>query len=1375
MNSVYLDGFSVGIEADGSTYVALNYADESYLAAFQITSTGLLVQWTWEEAAWDISWTSRESECDVYAKCGVFGICDANKTPFCSCMRGFTPENAGEWNAGNWTSGCRRARQLKCDRISNGTGQASDEDDGFLKLQTVKVPDHTEWWPYLEEKCRSNCLKNCSCIAYSFDSGIGCMTWSGGLADVQEFAAGGTDLYLRVAHTELDKRRDYKTVIIVAAVLGSAAVLIILFISLKCCRGRNSGELLLFNRGDENETPPFSDNDVDHAKLQEMPLYSFEQLATATGNFDAANKLGQGGFGPVYKGTFVDGKEIAVKRLSRASGQGLAEFMNEVVVISKLQHRNLVRLLGCCVEKDEKMLIYEYMPKKSLDAYLFDPLKQGNLQWRKRYEIIEGIGRGLLYLHRDSRLRIIHRDLKPSNILLDEELNPKISDFGMARIFESNQDQANTLRVVGTYGYMSPEYAMEGRFSEKSDVFSFGVLLLEIVSGKRNTSFHQDDDSSLSLLGLVWSLWNEGRTETLIDPALSNSNGQRHEILRCIHIGLLCVQELASDRPSVSTILPMLTSEILDLPRPKQPAFVTTGSSASSTRFSVNRVTVTETLISQNGEFELGFFNPNNLSNWYVGIWYRNIPGRVVVWVANRDDPVNGPNGTLWIANSNIVIYDSAKNQQVWSSNRSSDVNMSNPVAKILDNGNFVLKEADAAESVYAWQSFDYPTDTLLPDMKLGWDSLTSIDRYLRSWKSPNEPSSGKYAFKLNYSGFPEIYLWRENNRIFRTGPWIGTRFSGVPGITSCPVVDIEFVTKPNEVYLKFVFRDKSILSRLVVNSTGVLERFIWDKKSQKWRSYRSIWEDQCDVFRLCGSWGICDAGSLFVCKCLPGFSPKNPQAWDLRDGSDGCVRTSELNYKTDIFLTLNNMKLPESGTALVYHDMSLDECATACRRNCSCNGYSNRLITGSGSGCVMWSGELEDMRVYKNGKFGQTLYIRVAAADLGVNGSTKTKEVIKVVSIALVTGTFLLLVGVYLLMWKVGLVSRVLNEQQDEGQDDLDLPLFDFSVVISSTNSFSDANKLGQGGFGCVYKGTLPDGQVVAMKRLAKNSGQGTVEFKNEVKLIAKLQHRNLVRLVGCCVEMDEKVLIYEYLPNRSLDSILFSRKRSGRLDWSKRFNIICGIARGLLYLHQDSRLRIIHRDLKASNILLDDDLNPKISDFGMARIFGRDQTEANTRRVVGTYGYMAPEYAMDGLFSVKSDVFSFGVLVLEIISGQKNRGFYYENQELNLLSHAWNFWIEGKDMELMDPLAGDNYSTSEVTRCIQVALLCVQERAEDRPVMSSVVLMLSSETITISNPKPPGFSLRRNPLESDSSSCKPDMTYYTVNQISLTMPDGR
>ncbi|KAF8411255.1 hypothetical protein HHK36_003802 [Tetracentron sinense] len=296
-------------------------------------------------------------------------------------------------------------------------------------------------------------------------------------------------------------------------------------------------------------------------------------LSIATNNFHLANKLGEGGFGPVYKGKLFDGREIAVKRLSRSSGQGLEEFKNEVIVISRLQHKNLVRLLGCCTEGEEKMLIYEYMPNRSLDAFLFDPEKQSLLGWRKRFLIIEGIGRGLVYLHRDSRLRIIHRDLKASNILLDEDLNPKISDFGMARIFGGDQDQANTRRVVGTYGYMSPEYAMEGRFSEKSDVFSFGVLLLEIVSGRRNISFYHHVEA-LSLLGYAWQLWNEEKILELVEPTLCELSFQK-EVLRCIHVGLLCVQEFAKDRPTMSTIVSMLISEITTLPTPKQPAFTT--------------------------------------------------------------------------------------------------------------------------------------------------------------------------------------------------------------------------------------------------------------------------------------------------------------------------------------------------------------------------------------------------------------------------------------------------------------------------------------------------------------------------------------------------------------------------------------------------------------------------------------------------------------------------------------------------------------------------------------------------------------------------------------------------------------------------------
>ncbi|KAM0952318.1 putative protein kinase RLK-Pelle-DLSV family [Dioscorea sansibarensis] len=346
--------------------------------------------------------------------------------------------------------------------------------------------------------------------------------------------------------------------------------------------------------------------------------------------------------------------------------------------------------------------------------------------------------------------------------------------------------------------------------------------------------------------------------------------------------------------------------------------------------------------------------------------------------------------------------------------------------------------------------------------------------------------------------------------------------------------------------------------------------------------------------------------------------------------------------------------------------------------------------------------------------------------------GKKNKTGIILAISIPLVFAV-LIISSICICFWKRRrLAKKIPYLTESEEITSVESILFDLSMLRDATANFSDENKLGQGGFGAVYKGLLHDGREIAVKRLSRGSGQGIEELKNELVLVAKLQHRNLVRLLGVCLEEQEKILVYEYVPNRSLDTILFDSMKREELDWGRRYNIINGIARGLLYLHEDSQLKIIHRDLKASNILLDEDMNPKISDFGLARLFGGDQTGGTTSRVVGTFGYMAPEYAMRGQYSAKSDIFSFGVLVLEILTGRKNSNFLETEQAEDLLSYTWQHWTRGTISDILDPSLGDHWPRSEALRCIQIGLLCVQEDPANRPSMSMVVLTLSSYSVS-------------------------------------------
>lgn len=803
-----------------------------------------------------------------------------------------------------------------------------------------------------------------------------------------------------------------------------------------------------------------------------------------------------------------------------------------------------------------------------------------------------------------------------------------------------------------------------------------------------------------------------------------------------------------------------------------------------------------DTLVSSGaGSFVLGFFSPPGSNSTYVGIWYAKVPVRTVVWVANRAAPVRGAasesaGATLSVSSECALAVADANATVVWRSLSSSSPRPC--AARIQDDGNLVVSDQRGR---VVWQGFDHPTDTLLPGMRLGVDFAAGANMTLTAWASPSDPSPSPVVAAMDTSGDPEVFIWNGPAKVWRSGPWDGVQFTGVPDTVTYKGMgfSFRFVNDGREATYSFQVRDAGIVSRLVLNSTGVggglMQRWTWLDVAGAWALYWYAPKDQCDALSPCGPNGVCDTNKVPACSCLPGFTPRSPASWAMRDGRDGCVRATPLDCanRTDGFLVLPHAKVPDATRAVVDFNSSLEQCRQRCLRNCSCTAYASANLTAAPGrrGCVMWTGGLEDLRVYPS--FGQELYFRLAAADLASKGKSKKVSIVVAVAVSITAALAVLLAitGFYIWranktkarksgssIWAAGSHNKDGSEGKDNG-DDLELPVYDFETIAAATEGFSAENKLGEGGFGPVYKGKLEDGQEVAVKTLSRTSRQGLEEFKNEVLLIAKLQHRNLVRLIGCSISGPEKILIYEYMENKSLDFFMFDTTRSKLLDWQTRYRIIEGIARGLLYLHQDSRYRIIHRDLKTSNILLDKDMTPKISDFGMARMFGSDDAEINTLRVVGTYGYMAPEYAMDGVFSVKSDVFSFGVIVLEIIAGKRNRGVYRYSGHLNLLAHAWSLLNEGNGLDLVDENLNGPFNSDEVLKCLKVGLLCVQENPDDRPLMSQVLMMLAStDTASLPTPKQPGFAARTAAAE-DTSWSKPDCSI--VDSMTITMVEGR
>ncbi|KAF7823075.1 G-type lectin S-receptor-like serine/threonine-protein kinase [Senna tora] len=746
-------------------------------------------------------------------------------------------------------------------------------------------------------------------------------------------------------------------------------------------------------------------------------------------------------------------------------------------------------------------------------------------------------------------------------------------------------------------------------------------------------------------------------------------------------------------------------------------SFHTQSSLAAFTAISANQsLSGDQTLISQGGVFELGFFKPGNSSNYYIGMWYKKVSEKTYVWVANRDKPVSDRfSAKLAISGGNLVVLDESQNP-IWSTNLTSPTS-SSVEAVLLDDGNLVLRDSPNATE-YLWQSFDNPADTWLPGGKIILNNKTKQPQYLTSWKNSEDPAPGLFSLELDPAGSNSyLILWNKSEQYWTSGPWNGQIFSLVPEMRLNYIYNFTFVTNENESYFTYTVYNSSMISRFVMDVSGQIKQLNWLENSQQWNLFWSQPRQQCEVYAFCGAFGRCTETSQPFCSCLPGFEPKNQSDWNLSDFSGGCVRKSKLQCessdpskgKKDRFMPLTNMASPNHSQSVGAGNAG--ECESACLNNCNCSVYAY-----DSNGCSIWNSTsiLSLQQLSQDDSNGETLYLKLAASEF--SDSKNSKGMIIGIVAGVVGGIGVLLA--ILLFVMIRRRKRIVGKSV-EGS----LMAFGYRDLQNATKNFSE--KLGGGGFGSVFKGTLADSSVIAVKKLESIS-QGEKQFRTEVSTIGTIQHVNLVRLRGFCSEGTRKLLVYDYMPNSSLDSHLFQEKNSKVLDWKMRYQIALGTARGLTYLHEKCRDCIIHCDVKPENILLDADFCPKVADFGLAKLVGRDFSRVLTT-MRGTRGYLAPEWISGVAVTAKADVYSYGMMIFEFVSGRRNSEPSEDGQVKFFPTWAASIVTQGGNvLSLLDPKLEGNADIDEVTRIVKVASWCVQDDETHRPSMGQVVQIL-------------------------------------------------
>ncbi|PVH37694.1 hypothetical protein PAHAL_5G061700 [Panicum hallii] len=701
---------------------------------------------------------------------------------------------------------------------------------------------------------------------------------------------------------------------------------------------------------------------------------------------------------------------------------------------------------------------------------------------------------------------------------------------------------------------------------------------------------------------------------------------------------------------------------------------------------------------------------------WYIGIWYNKIPGQTLVWVANREKPVSDPvSSNLIISDDgNLVILSNHSESPTWSTNIKNNKPANSTIAVLLNTGNLVVRHGSNT-SIELWQSFDDITDTWLPGNKLSRNKKTGIVKRMTSWKDRGDPTPGMFSIGLDPKGSTQyVLLWNNSVVYWASGNWTGNSFNGVPELSptnSYPNsgYTFQFVDNDEETYFTYTVKsDVQIFTRAIIDVSGLFQAFVWMEAAQAWVTFFTQPKAKCSVYGTCGENSMCSENAAASCSCLKGFTENNPNNWVLNDNTAGCRRNVPLKCvnnssvtKQDRFYLINNVKLPDS--AHIVNAANIHDCELICLSNCSCTAYSHNRT------CLVWHNHLMNLQDSTGGS-SDRIFIRLDASEIPNSGTKKWWI------ICIIIGGFIILSLGITIIYFLYKRSRIGSINQGDGP----LISFKYSDLQFLTRNFSE--RLGAGSFGTVFKGVLPDTTTLAVKKL-EGFHQGEKQFRAEVSTIGNIHHMNLIRLLGFCSEGAKRLLVYEYMPNGSLDKHLFD-SGSVTLNWKIKHQIAVGIAKGLAYLHEECRDCIIHCDIKPQNILLDASFVPKVADFGLAKLLGRDFSRVLTS-MRGTVGYLAPEWISGEAITTKADVFSYGMMLFEIISGKRN----LEHSETNMETFFPVLVARKLLEEEVHTLFGSELTNDvsvELERACKVACWCVQDSESSRPTMGEVVKIL-------------------------------------------------